>query len=205
MGRRVARERVALHRRRKLPRARRRVFIDCGANTCAVLRTFIARFPDFEFFAFEPQPDLRQDGERLIRELPDTRIVFFNEAVWVRDEEVPFFLATKWGPNYRGSSTLLHGHTSNAVDYSAPVRVTAIDFSRWLSKNFTSEDYVIVKMDIEGAEYPVLEKLLSDGRLSTIDELIIEFHRRQNQQISEERHKRLVSALRRSTLVTEWH
>jgi len=33
-----------------------------------------------------------------------------------------------------------------------------IDFSHWLSANFSIRDYMIVKMDIEGAEYEVLER-----------------------------------------------
>jgi len=172
-------------------RASRKVFIDCGANTCTVLRSFIAKLPDFEFFAFEPQPELRDAGEEIARDHPT--VTFISKAVWIRDEDLEFFLATKWGPNHRGASTLLHGHADFAkIDYSTPLRVTAIDFSRWLGENFTADDYLIVKMDIEGAEYDVLEKMLADGTLSLVDELKVEFHQPMNNEISEERHRRLL-------------
>jgi FkbM family methyltransferase len=197
----------AVRRAPRVRSARRRVFIDCGANTCTVLRGFIKRFPNFEFFAFEAQPELAVEGERAIRELPQTEIQYFNKAVWTRTEELNFYLATRWGPNHRGGSTLLTGNTKNqsAIDYESPIRVEAIDFSSWLRENFVQEDYVIVKMDIEGAEYDVLEKIISDGNLPLMDELIIEFHHQMNGAISNERHDTLVRMLRRSCRLEIWH
>src|SRR5436305_1602890 len=100
---------VSLDRRRRLRRAERRVFVDCGANTCSVLRGFLASLPDFEFFAFEPQPELQHEVHKVLREYPESKITFLSQAVWVRDEKLSFFLAAHWGPNYRGGSTLLQG------------------------------------------------------------------------------------------------
>jgi FkbM family methyltransferase len=186
----------------------RRIFIDCGANTCAILRSFVNELPGFEFFAFEAQPELRSDAERVIEDLSATKITFLPKAVWTANETLDFYLATQWGPNYRGGSTLLTGQVGNraAVDYGKPVRVEAIDFSEWLRENFRAEDYVIVKMDIEGAEYDVLEKVVRDGSLCLIDELIVEFHQHMNQTISRERHDSLLQVLKSSPcLVQQWH
>ncbi len=190
--------RLQAHRRTKKIRASpRRVFVDCGANTCTVLRDFVKELPDFEFFAFEAQPDLKSEGERAIRDHPDTRIQYANKAVWIRNETLNFYLATEWGKNFRGGSTLVTGNTMNqsAIDYDSPVQVEAFDFSAWLGANFCPQDYVIVKMDIEGAEYDVLEKVIADGNLPVINELIIEFHHGMNTDISEERHDALVETL----------
>ena len=43
-------------------------------------------------------------------------------------------IATQWGSNYRGGSTLLGGYVRNAaeVDYFRPIPVECIGFSRWL-------------------------------------------------------------------------
>jgi hypothetical protein len=43
-------------------------------------------------------------------------------------------------------------------------------------KNLSENDYVILKMDIEGAEYDTLEKIITDGRLKFINKLYIEWH-----------------------------
>jgi hypothetical protein len=56
--------------------------------------------------------------------------------------------------------------------------VAQISFNRYLeSLNLTEDDFVVVKMDIEGMEYPVLKALLAQPRLSAlVDELMVEMH-----------------------------
>jgi len=54
--------------------------------------------------------------------------------------------------------------------------VESIDFSFWLSWIVRPGDKVRLKMDIEGAEYEVLPKMLEDGTIQLVDELIIEWH-----------------------------
>jgi FkbM family methyltransferase len=194
-------------RSREVRGARRRVFVDCGANTCQVLRKFLRKLPDFEFFAFEAQPELAEAGAQVVREHPQRQITFYNQAVWTKDETLDFFLATAWGPNYRGGSTLMSGNTRNKsqIDYAQPVQVPAIDFSQWLARTVVEDDYVIVKMDIEGAEYDVLEKVFADGHERLIDELIVEFHQNMNDALSRDRHNALVKRLRGALRLHVWH
>jgi FkbM family methyltransferase len=193
--------------RRWARRRPREVFVDCGSNTCKVLAERIERGLESEFFAFEPQPELVACVEEVRSGHPGTPIHFSNKAVWVRDGTMDFYLATEWGPNHRGGSTLLAGHVKNAakVDYSHPIAVGCIDFSRWLRRNFSRRDHLVVKMDIEGAEYPVLEKMIADGTIDYINELIVEFHWQMNEDLSQERHDALRAALDERVLVTEWH
>jgi FkbM family methyltransferase len=185
----------------------RRVFVDCGSNTCKVLADRIERGLESEFFAFEPQPELVACVEEVRRKHPGVPIHFFPKAVWVHDGTMSFYLATEWGPNYKGGSTLLAGHVKNAakVDYSRPVTVECIDFSRWLRRNFSRRDRIVVKMDIEGAEYPVLEKMIADGTIDYVSELIVEFHWHMSENLSKARHDVLRAALDGRILVTEWH
>lgn len=185
----------------------RKVFVDCGSNTCTVLADRIEHRLETEFFAFEPQPELVACVAEVQRKHPEIPIHFFNKAVWVHDGTMDFYLATEWGPNYKGGSTLLAGHVKNAakVDYSHPVVVECIDFSRWIQRNFRRRDHLVVKMDIEGAEYPVLEKMIADGTIDYVTELIVEFHWQMNENIGQERHDALRAALDRRVLVSEWH
>lgn len=48
----------------------------------------------------------------------------------------------------------------------------------WLTKNFSLQDFLVVKMDIEGAEFEILEKPLSMRCSSLIDVLLWECHAR---------------------------
>jgi FkbM family methyltransferase len=181
--------------------------VDCGSNTCKVLSERIERGLESEFFAFEPQPDLAGCVEEARRRHPGVPIAFFARAVWVHDGTMDFYLATEWGPNHKGGSTLLAGHTRNAakVDYSRPVAVECIDFSRWLRHNFSRRDHLVVKMDIEGAEYAILEKMVANGTIDYVKELIVEFHWQMNETLSRERHEALRAALDRRVLVTDWY
>jgi FkbM family methyltransferase len=140
--------------------AKRRVFIDYGSNTCKVLAARILAGTEDEFFAFEPQPELSGCAEEVTRKYPSIPIHFFAKAVWVYDGSINFYLATNWGPNHKGGSTLVAGHTKNEskVDYSHPISVECIDFSEWIRRNFSKRDHLVVKMDVEGAEYPILRR-----------------------------------------------
>ena len=52
-----------------------------------------------------------------------------------------------------------------------------VDFVAWLKRSFAPADWVVVKMDIEGAEYPIFERLLDDASaLRLIDVLALEVH-----------------------------
>ena len=55
-----------------------------------------------------------------------------------------------------------------------------IDISTWLHELVNNEqfDAVFVKMDIEGSEYHVIDKMIADDSLALIDKLFIEFHKR---------------------------
>jgi FkbM family methyltransferase len=64
-------------------------------------------------------------------------------------------------------------------------KVEAINFSKWILKNFTEDDLIILKMDIEGSEYKVLPKMIEDGSIKYINTLIIEWHNWQLPQYDE--------------------
>lgn len=185
----------------------RKAFVDCGSNLCQVLEARIQQGVEDEFFAFEPQPELAHVAAQVGARHPGVALHFESKAVWVRDEPLSFFLATNWETNYKAGSTLMEGHTKNAaaVDYGHPVTVQAFDFSAWMLRTFDRTDTVVVKMDIEGAEYPVLEKMLQDGSIDLVRGLIVEFHQHMNDTIDKARHEALVGAVAKRTRLVNWH
>lgn len=56
------------------------------------------------------------------------------------------------------------------------MNVTMVDFPKWFVANFKKEDYIIVKMDIEGGEFGILNELLSGPNACLIDFLAMECH-----------------------------
>ena len=56
------------------------------------------------------------------------------------------------------------------------VLVSTEDIHSWMTDNIGLHDEIIVKMDIEGAEFPVLHRMLVNGSACRIKKLFIEFH-----------------------------
>ena len=66
---------------------------------------------------------------------------------------------------------------NNFWNSHAPVlRVRVVDVASWLGMTFRKEDYVMLKIDVEGSEFSIFEKLIKSGWLSLIDLLVIEAH-----------------------------
>jgi hypothetical protein len=60
-----------------------------------------------------------------------------------------------------------------------------------------------LKLDIEGAEYDILEKMVADGTIKRIDELFIEFHW-DKCGIAKDRHDRIVAAVEKHAPISYW-
>jgi len=114
--------------------------------------------------SFEPNPELAS----LIPKRPE--LTLHEEAIWTKDEDLDFRFAEE---STLGGSVVA---TVIKLPRMKTVRVHAIDFSQWLARTYRKSDVLYLKFDIEGAEYPVLQKMLKDGTMALIDRLYIEFH-----------------------------
>jgi FkbM family methyltransferase len=185
----------------------RKVYIDCGSNKGKVTRNFILEGnKDYEYFLFEPLPLFHVSyniGEILSSEFPDVKINYSDNAVWVENTEMEFYVC---GRGNEGSSVCENKH-SNKMDHKNPLKVQGFNFSQWLMDNFSPDDHIIIKMDIEGAEYDVLPKMIEDGSIEYANEMLIEFHGRR--QLSgdyiHERYKEIHDYFEKSEVkLTKW-
>jgi len=56
--------------------------------------------------------------------------------------------------------------------------VECIDLSDFILNNFSKNDNIIIKMDIEGSEYDTLERMIETGAIEYINVLVVEWHSR---------------------------
>ncbi len=56
------------------------------------------------------------------------------------------------------------------------VDVPALNFSDFLARNFRPEDTVVMRIDIEGAEYEVLKSMIVSGTARLVDYIDVEWH-----------------------------
>ena len=157
--------------------AKKPVFVDCGVNEAVVLEKFMSRLQQFRFVGFEIQEELIPVARE---RAPDATIL--NQAVSDSNDDIEIFLPRSFGPNYRGGSTTVATKIDDdkLLEKRVCKAVRLVDFLRKL-RDEDGHDFVVVKMDIEGAEYPVIDDLerdasTRDGQSGLIDYFMVEFH-----------------------------
>lgn len=138
---------------------RRNLYFDLGANTydSSIGNWFVAQYPRasaFHIVAFEAETKYNATYSGRGVEL-------VNAAVWTEDTTIP------WGRKFVVENGMKMPTTSTRP---------AVDIASFLRQRATPDDYVVVKLDIEGAEYQVVPHLLAQGIAPLIDEMFLEFH-----------------------------
>ncbi|KAK1426513.1 hypothetical protein QVD17_15187 [Tagetes erecta] len=54
--------------------------------------------------------------------------------------------------------------------------VQGFDFAEWLKRTVSEKDYVVMKMDVEGAEFDLIPRLVETGAICMVDEMFLECH-----------------------------
>jgi FkbM family methyltransferase len=188
---------------RAAPRQRRRAFIDLGANVGNISFQHARQNPDCDIYCVEP-------SRELIKEINDKSFragrtfTTMWAAAWTYDGTINLF-----GSGPSEASTILGGKVEingwPQIDYENPHLVPCFDFSAWLLRTFNLGDHVTVKMDIEGAEYDVLEKMIADRSILLVNELVCEWHHDRYPSISVERHNIVRHRVRELTSLRDWN
>ena len=56
------------------------------------------------------------------------------------------------------------------------LEVECIRFSDFIQENFKPKDFIVLKLDIEGSEFAVIDDMIATGTMDYINEIYIEFH-----------------------------
>lgn len=169
------------------------IYIDGGShNAGGIIESWRANgvvLPRLPHYCFEPNPRYKTSYDNQ----PTTLI---PAAIWTENCAMPFYVSRDRGAY--GCSLFQNKLTwikKQLVSYMQPdpIIVPCLDFSHWLLNNISPKVWVVLKLDIEGAEYEVLKKMLRDGSIRLINELYAEFHfdrigmsRREHIKITEE-------------------
>lgn len=142
------------------------VFIDAGAHFgesyTAFQKSGLYSKYTWELFAIEANPGLASK----LPEAPNLTVI--SKAIWVSEGTIDFHMLSETS----GANTVL----PLDAEKKRVISVESFDFSQWLKDNFSEDDRVFLSMDIEGAEYQVLQKVLEDKAHRLIDRLYVEVH-----------------------------
>jgi len=160
-------------------RIRRRVFLDLGSRSFASSTAwFLKTYPGaerFEVHGFDMDPSYGATWARSAAAHNATgRYRFHGVAVSTFDG-----LLSLWHTMQGNAMQNLGGRAGGDMVCS---RVRVANLPAWLGTGpggvlgLTEADFVVAKMDIDGAEFNVIPALLATGAMRLIDELFIEFH-----------------------------
>ncbi|XP_062213465.1 uncharacterized protein LOC133914365 [Phragmites australis] len=164
---------------------RRYVYVDVGARSygSSIGSWFRKQYPKqnhtFEVFAVEADPAFHAEYAT------KKGITLLPYAAWVRNETLTFEINDGPGKgdinakraNGRGMGRIRPAAgATDRVSSGAVRRIPAFDFAAWLQRTASEQDYVVMKMDVEGTEFDLIPRMLDTGAICLVDELFLECH-----------------------------
>ena len=145
--------------------------IDCGANL-GVITGLMAK-GGAEVHAFEPNPDAFRVLAERTKDMPSVHL--HQQAVLDHPDTMTLYLHVNYhlNPARFSSRSSLIAEKRN-VDDRAGVKVQVIDLVDFIQA--LGRPVKLLKMDIEGAEYAVLNALIDRGAIDLIEAIFVETH-----------------------------
>lgn len=146
------------------------IVVDLGANV-GLFSTYFAQ-RGATVHSFEPDPSAYEVLEKHAREFDN--IVLHQQAVYDHDGQMTLYRHKEFGKdqNYAQSSTLVAEKRN--VDQAMAVTVPVVDVAAFMQ---TIKGRVrVMKIDVEGAEVAILNRLVDTGDLARIDHVLVETH-----------------------------
>jgi FkbM family methyltransferase len=141
----------------------RKIFIDCGAHNGCSIKSFSEKYSDYqeyEVYSFECHGGRYQELVELGKQINFFSFTPSKKAIWISDGLKSFD-----GWQFR-----------NLTDIDDNNGIETIDLSQFILNNFSKEDFIVLKFDIEGAEYKVIDKMYNEKSLNYISQIYGELH-----------------------------
>jgi FkbM family methyltransferase len=132
--------------------------LDCGSNVGLSVIAFKRRYPKARITAFEADPTIADVLASNLSTAGAEDVIVVKAAAWVRPGTVKF---------------TRDGADSGRVDAGGGQDVQAVRLA-----DFVGERVDMLKLDIEGAEYAVIEDLCESRKIERVDRIVCEFHGR---------------------------
>ncbi len=138
------------------------LFLDCGAWTGCSINLAKILFDNPTIICFEPDP-------RNHKALEKYNIKLHKCAVWDKESLSKLYLGLPQ------SNSLFKEKTSGDVNKNNFITVPTIDLSKFIL-DYKNAEKIIIKLNVEGAEYDIIEKMHKDNTLKYVNQWYIQWH-----------------------------
>jgi len=167
-----------------------KIFLDGGTHLGGGIKSISKKEginKDWKIYSWEANPHTYNKNLNDTKKYDRFNIVFFNEALSTyngvinvqiqeqRDKHSKELVNTGQGTTVLAVEDF-RDPTAKAKEILKSVEIPCIDFVEWISKNTNDSDEILIKLDIEGAEYTLLEKLIESNQLYKIKKIYVEWH-----------------------------
>lgn len=161
------------------------VFIDLGAADGNSFNVFlndgygsIQHCPSSQWEAVlvEANPRFKQPLSQVVARHAGQVIAYAATAAYMCEGQTSFYLDTVTAKNNYWGSSMSSNHPDVVNSGKTKVTVPTVNLNKILVENTIPGDYVLVKMDVEGAEYDILPCLANSPSVSLMDALYMEQH-----------------------------
>ena len=167
---------------------KQKVIINCGSYTGSLINPLRIIFGNHRVHVFECNSCCYKHYEDM------NNVVLHKKAVWTYDGIVNFYLQDN--PLWDGHSICKEKKNNSEMDVKHKVKVECIDFSKWIKDNFSYNSELFLYMNIEGAEYSILDKMIKENTLSNFLYAKIYFHWNRYPNITtKEEHNRIIKTV----------
>lgn len=174
-----------------------KLFIDCGGHDgCSTIKFKLSN-PTYDIITFEGNPELWPYYENLPTQLIKKLVNNYTGEVEFTIDPV----------DADGSSIVkeknIDFHRKVKNEDCAVIVIPCIDLSEFVQQKAQYYQEIVLKLDVEGAEYAILEKMHQDGTLKYITKLYAEFHWNKID-MPKEQHDALIEKLNPFFEIEDW-
>lgn len=175
----------------------RGLFIDCGSNLGQGFGQFVRHYPlaRFDYVLIEPNPNCLPTLRDIVAQRGGN-IEILEQAAATRSGSVRFY-GLERDPLSQGGSTLKdHNSRYYAAAEDQALEVPTFDLAEMVRSRGAGYAAIVLKLDIEGAEYEVLPHMIGQGVHRSLDAAYIEFHAQYMAEPQGARYRALEAAIR---------
>lgn len=164
-----------------------KVFLDIGAHVGESSDFWLEFYPDFKVICFEPYPNncqlIRKKGYEVIQ-----------KAVWIHGNGLRFYTGL------HQSGSVYSTKRTGGLNPNKYIHVDSLDLAKFFRERLKKSDYIVAKLNCEGAEYDLIPHLKRQGLLDWVDRWFVQWHWNKIG-ISEEKHRYISSMINSEA----WH